>query len=250
MEDRELDDYLRGTSRLSAAYRASRAEEPPAEVDEVLLERSRRELRLGPKVAWSPFIRSWSVPLALAAVLVVSVSVTLVMYQETGEPLPVPAKPAAEGPVAPQSPIREQGAPVPLPAPAMTQAPPSAAAPAQIPAAPAPIPEPESVAARRQQRAAAADAARDAGAGAAPAAGSAAPAREMVPSALRAEEKAAPALRAKQEAARDTDLGTDPEAWLKRIEVLRREGRHADADVLLVEFRKRFPDYPEERLPR
>ncbi|HET9702342.1 MAG TPA: hypothetical protein VFP70_15620 [Burkholderiales bacterium] len=223
MEDRELDDYLRGTSRLSAAYRASRAEEPPAEVDEVLLERSRRELRLGPKVAWSPFIRSWSVPLALAAVLVVSVSVTLVMYQETGELLPAPA---------------------------MTQAPPSAAAPAQIPAAPAPIPEPESIAARRQQRAAAADAARDAGAGAAPAAGSAAPAREMVPSALRAEEKAAPALRAKQEAARDTDLGTDPEAWLKRIEVLRREGRHADADVLLVEFRKRFPDYPEERLPR
>lgn len=35
-----------------------------------------------------------------------------------------------------------------------------------------------------------------------------------------------------------------PEQWLTRIEALRKEGRQAEADALLAEFRQRFPDYP------
>lgn len=248
MEDRELDDYLRGTSRLSAAYRASRGEEPPADVDEVLLERSRRELRLGPKVAWSPFTRSWSVPLALATVLVVSVSVTLVMYQETGEPLPVPAQPAAERPVAPEVSARERAAP----APAAKPAPAPAIGPAPVTRDQAPVPQPreeQRIGLEREQRGLAT-----------PPAGEAAPAgREVMPAAPapqaaplvpRSEEKLAPALRTKREAVPDADLGPDPETWVKRIETLRREGREAEADALLAEFRRRFPDYPPERLPK
>jgi hypothetical protein len=35
-----------------------------------------------------------------------------------------------------------------------------------------------------------------------------------------------------------------PERWIERIEVLRREGRVADADELLAEFKRRFPAHP------
>lgn len=35
-----------------------------------------------------------------------------------------------------------------------------------------------------------------------------------------------------------------PEKWLERIEALRREGRKADADELLAEFKRRFPNHP------
>lgn len=253
-DDRDLDDYLRGDSRLSAAYREARGEEPSAELDEVLLERSRRELRLGPKVAWSPFTRSWSLPLALAAVLVVSVSVTLVMYQETGQPLPVPARPAADGPAVPQAPAREEAAPAPAlrpPTPAAKQPPPATADPAQVPAAPTTFREENGVSAKRRQRDTAGDAVREVAPAAIREGGAAAPALEAASPAPRTGEKMmAPAPRAKQEAARDADLGPDPEAWVRRMESLRRQGRHAEADALLAEFRKRFPDYPADRLPR
>jgi hypothetical protein len=181
--------------------------------------------------------------------LVVSVSVTLVMHQESGEPLPVPAQPAADR--APQPPAREEATPVPAakPAPAARPAPP-ASAPGPAPAVPL---------GKRIQ----VEPQRDLAPGvaqvreAAPAASESAPAvsseaRDMAP-AMRAapglEEKLA-APRAKQEAASDADLGPDPEVWVRRIEALRREGRSAEAEALLMEFRRRFPDYPADRLPK
>ncbi|HEX6828920.1 MAG TPA: hypothetical protein VF104_08070 [Burkholderiales bacterium] len=231
-DDRELDDYLRGGSRLSTAYRETGSEEPGADLDEVLLERARREVHRGPKVAWSPFTRSWSLPLALAAALVVSATVTLMMYEQTGEPLPVPAAPKADVPAAGprQAPKRDE--------------PPVRAAPAPKATAPAP-------AAPRAAEERATDRARQqAPAGSTP--GAAAPTAETAPDLHRLElkEMAAPAARAKEEAARGTDLGADPEAWVRRIEALRKEGRDAEADALLAEFRRRFPDYPPEKLPR
>jgi hypothetical protein len=35
-----------------------------------------------------------------------------------------------------------------------------------------------------------------------------------------------------------------PERWIERMEALRREGRVADADELLAEFKRRFPAHP------
>lgn len=35
-----------------------------------------------------------------------------------------------------------------------------------------------------------------------------------------------------------------PDQWLEKIVELRREGRGAEADELLAEFKKRFPDHP------
>lgn len=245
-DDRELDDYLRGGSPLSAAYRGARGEEPAADLDEVLLERARREVHLGPKVAWSPFTRSWSLPLALAAVLVVSVTVTLVLHEQTGEPLPVPAKPAPEA--LPPAPAKDQAPPpAAKSAPAPERARPSAAPapfPAETPVAPAQPAPAAGAAARVDEPAASAER-------------PAAPALRDAPAPAAPERKAAeaPAVRAKQELrkqepAGDADLGADPEAWVRRIEALRQEGRHAEADALLEAFRKRFPDYPAEKLRR
>ena len=43
------------------------------------------------------------------------------------------------------------------------------------------------------------------------------------------------------------ELDSEPAVrWLQRITVLRREGRRADADALLAEFKRRFP---EVRIP-
>jgi len=261
-DDRELDDYLRGGSPLSAAYREARGEEPSADLDEVLLEKARREMHLGPKVAWSPFTRSWSLPLALAAVLVVSVTVTLVMHEQTGEPLPVPAKRAAEIPAAtPELPLAKEKALAPPPAVRPGLAPAEAPERVRAPAAPVPFPAEKSAPAPREQRAPAAGARIPSAAESVPTPGAerpaAAPALQDAPEAQRLEQKAAdsPALRAKPETAKgqlakDTDLGSDPEVWVRRIETLRKEGRHAEADTLLAEFRKRFPAYPVDKLPK
>jgi hypothetical protein len=35
-----------------------------------------------------------------------------------------------------------------------------------------------------------------------------------------------------------------PERWIERVEALRREGRVADSDGLLAEFKRRFPTHP------
>jgi len=35
-----------------------------------------------------------------------------------------------------------------------------------------------------------------------------------------------------------------PEKWLEKIEALRREGRKAESDELLAEFKRRFPTHP------
>jgi hypothetical protein len=45
-----------------------------------------------------------------------------------------------------------------------------------------------------------------------------------------------------EEPKRDDETDT-PEKQLERIAALRREGRHADADKLLAEFRQRYPQY-------
>ena len=34
-----------------------------------------------------------------------------------------------------------------------------------------------------------------------------------------------------------------PERWLERIVQLRKEGKHEEADKLLAEFKRRYPDY-------
>ncbi|MGH8623699.1 MAG: hypothetical protein ACRET3_16350, partial [Burkholderiales bacterium] len=41
-----------------------------------------------------------------------------------------------------------------------------------------------------------------------------------------------------------------PEKWLARIEELKKQGRGAEADQMLSEFKRRFPDHPLAGRPR
>ena len=48
----------------------------------------------------------------------------------------------------------------------------------------------------------------------------------------------------KQEAAQPLHAPRSPEAWLAEIAELRRQGRTAEAEARLAEFRRHYPDYP------
>ncbi|NKB36746.1 MAG: hypothetical protein GKR93_06170 [Gammaproteobacteria bacterium] len=84
-EEQELELYLKGELDLSAIFRSGSKEEPALHVDDAIRAASRRELGTGPDYACSPFASKWQVPLSLAAVLVLSVSVFLTMQQDYHE---------------------------------------------------------------------------------------------------------------------------------------------------------------------
>jgi len=196
------------------------------------------------------------VPLSLAAVVVLSVVVTLrIQHEQPGieQPAPVrkeeqvarqaaePLKPAA----APDKPAAETVARAPQQK-SMTrkeaQAFPSspqdqAVAESRVAAAvPPPAPAPAAAPAPRMEEAPAlakrADAAPEVGA----ASGSVAP---PAPAA------AAPAMRAMQREriAGERTAALTPEKELERIEELRKQGLHEEADRALAEFRKRHPEF-------
>jgi len=236
--DDELEKHLRGGSKLTRAWREAGDEEPGADLDEVIIEAARREVRKGPKVAYSPFSRSWGVPLALAAVLVVSVTVTLVMHEEATEPLPVPM----DGPPAARAPATE------------AKTPPVAPGKAEAQQAPAPASREHARPDSREREASPREALPAPYAAQAPAPAAESAARKQAlpsaPESLREEgDLAAPAARVKvEDAGRAPEM--TPEEWLARIEELRRQGKEAEADALFAEFRKSYPDYPVEGRPR
>ncbi len=119
--DQELEKYLDGQSPLSRAYRAGRREEPPALLDA----RIRREAHDAVKRqtgAPRPWLTRW-VPLAAAAVVVMSVSLLVFRFERAESPLPaggdVAAVPSGEKvgrvAVAPAKPL-PASEPAPFPA--------------------------------------------------------------------------------------------------------------------------------------
>lgn len=207
-----------GDPRVSAAYRALGAEEPPRALDEAILAAARR-----PHRGWA---KRWSVPVSLAAVVVLSVVMTLRIQHE--QPAPVeekvlvaktPSAPPAPAPAAPVQIRKEAAAAKPVPAP---------------PAAPQPFPS-----AMHDK------AAEQAGGAAAPAAGVASVERSLsrrdVEAARMPESRSAPAAAGLMAA--KPALPETPEQELERIAKLRADGRHDEADQALAEFRKRLPEY-------
>ena len=280
--------------KLTRRYRELAREEPGAALDAAILAASRR-------AAARPFApRRWAMPVSIAAVLVLSVGVTLRMQQdqpgiETAVPeYSQPAAPAAAPEVTP-APSPPVGAPPrsskgegelrqtspkregPLPA-APSQKPkekllrqdsgvlqdekfqpapardslmkegaqairaepkPFADAPAKSIAPPPsePTAAPSPAAAQSPARAALPPV---------PAAPPATAAQPAAPSAMQSG-----ALRMKREAAADSARGlqsaplaaTEQERELERIARLRIEGRHAEADKALEEFRRKYPEF-------
>ena len=230
--------------KVTAAYRSLGAEEPPRALDEAILAAARRP-RISPARTWT---QRWARPLSLAAVVVLSVTVTLQMQLEQpgidGLQAPQPAPPAAERAQPPSLGQKEDQAkpqarlearraePKPFADASADRAPAAAAGPAttQAPAAP-PSAESGNLASRD-----------DAGSGAALAKRSAPAAAARPAPAQAAETASAPAAQSSAEQAAKLS-GETPERELERIAQLRAEGKHDEADKALAEFRKRYPDY-------
>ena len=99
-DDRELDALLAREGRVHAAWRDASTGEPPAALDDAIRAAARRAVRAGPRPAGAAFAARWRVPLSIAAVLVVSATLTLLL-SERGEH--VPGAELRSAPVAPEA---------------------------------------------------------------------------------------------------------------------------------------------------
>ena len=263
-EEREIEQ---AAAEVSARYREAATDEPSARIDAAILQAAREEASRGKGR------RVWQVPAAVAAVLVIGISLSL-MTHEVIEPLPPPgprgssadlakgngpslAMEAAKSPAKAKAdlgarPSRERSdrsdreserqsepAAAPPPPPATPEAVGQVANQAAI-APPAPAPSVEQNATTSSQEFARSSAAPASAVADAVShdklAEKKAEAREEVP--------AARSLRKERAAAQAEVLA--PEAWIRKIERLVADGHEPEARVQVAEFRKRYPDY---RLP-
>lgn len=72
-------------STLTAIYRAAAQDAPPAALDAAILAAARREVGARPRPAGLAFGHSWRMPLSLAAVIVLSVSLVTLVREEAPE---------------------------------------------------------------------------------------------------------------------------------------------------------------------
>lgn len=77
------DDKTLQDPQLSELYRALPDQQPGAAQDEAILAAARREAGSKPRPAFTPFGNSWRVPLALAAVLVLTIGLVQLTQQQT-----------------------------------------------------------------------------------------------------------------------------------------------------------------------
>jgi hypothetical protein len=275
-------------ARLDRLYAHAGREEPAARLDAAIRAAARKAAGARPQPLGAR-LRRWGVPISIAAVVVVSVSlVTLMREQGAGRwdasHSPAPAEPKAAAPAEPgraQEKARDRVEPAGRAEVASPQAPPAPgeragaassaddslrarglAEPSGAP--PRPVEETGGGVAPRAPGEAARAATRQAAPGAEalgkkktepraadvppePAAAlRSAPARaDQGPLAAPARDTSERSLAGNRLSALTKELENEPpESWLKTIERLRREGRRADADALLVEFKRRFPEHP------
>lgn len=102
-------DNLAPDPLLARAYAAAADEAPPATLDAAILAAARREVSAGPRAAVGApaaarpgSVRKWYVPMSVAAVLVLSVSLVTLMREEKGDELYQP--PPAQAPRSAESP--------------------------------------------------------------------------------------------------------------------------------------------------
>ena len=68
-------------ARLAAAYRAGARQQPPERVDDAIRAAARRAVAAGPRRS-ADRLRRWSIPLSLAAVVVLSVTLVTMMRED------------------------------------------------------------------------------------------------------------------------------------------------------------------------
>jgi len=98
---------------LDRLYREAVGENPPPHVDAAILAAARREVGARPRATPSA-LRRWRVPVSIAAVVVLSASLVVLVREEGGDPLWVPTAPAPSPAARPSEAVTE---PQPTPAP-------------------------------------------------------------------------------------------------------------------------------------
>ena len=275
---------------LDRLYRHAGEELPRAEIDDAIRAAARKAVGARPQ-ALGTRARRWGVPISIAAVVVVSVSLITLMREEGAGRLdesyaPAPAEPKAPAAALPveaqDKKAQDRAEPVGRARGVSPQAPPApaeragaASAPddllgsrqltvpssaphkpaeeaAEAPHAPAEaeraavrqaVPAQEALG-KKKTETPAADAPRS-------------PAATMRSAPLRADQRpmTSSSIETRERSLTDDQLQSllkelekaAPDSWLKTIERLRREGRHTEADRLLVEFKRRFPEHPVAR---
>lgn len=79
------DDGVERDAKLAALYRAAARDEPPPALDDAIRAAARRAVASRPQRVSASFIRSWRVPLSIAAVMVLTVSLVTIMREEAPE---------------------------------------------------------------------------------------------------------------------------------------------------------------------
>ncbi|MBI3375876.1 MAG: hypothetical protein HY017_29510 [Betaproteobacteria bacterium] len=243
---------------LSERYRASARDEPPAQIDAAILAAAQRAVASQPWPVEAPRpLRRWYVPVSLAAVIVLSLVVTLRIQREQPE-LALPDAPPAAVREKEQKTVEKTPEPRAAPPAEVVLRPAPKSAPAQAaaqPAAPgfAVDPKPRRDAgpppAAREEIAAESKPIRDAApapqASAEAASGRIAENTVELSAAAGARREAramsAPAPAAPQMALAKRELA--PEEWLERIAELRKQGRDKEADEQFADFKRRFPEF-------
>ena len=268
---------------LSRIYRDAEAPVPPQRVDDNILAASRRVAGAKPRSERSEFARRWGAPVALAATVVVTTTLTLMVFErqsdldatapaaqradqpsksKSAEPKPAARAPAT--PVAQAEARRDREEPRPSAGAAKNVRPGT-----EQPGFAANVPRAPETSRKEQTR--------PASAAAAPFSGERAGADQQAlsPDAQRAQEAPRQAPRAPAAAALIGDANTlresastlqragvigasagrgagseakerTPEKWLEDIRKLKTQGKTAEVERELAEFKKRHPDY---RLP-
>lgn len=249
--DDDFEAYLKRRTVLPGGASVDELE-PPTDLDARILKQAREAIQPRLSTAGGTKSSRWAIPLALAATILLSLSVVLNISLNTNHPhvatteqalstaanttsLPAPAAPAAPAasatpaaPVAPAAPASP--APDASPAPAATAAPPARVAEAAPAARAEATPPPPPVAFNAPPLAEQA-----------PAPAALAKAMSDAPRADSADTGARADRQFKRSAATEPK---DPKVWLQHIETLRAAGKIAEADAEMHRFRAHFPDYP------
>ncbi len=233
---------------LSRLYKQASHAEPPPALDAAILAAARAVA--APQRPPRPWWRRLQAPLALAATVVLAVVLTLSMDRNPPPDGEIPATPSGKE----RPPAAEQFAPASRnAAEALTPAAPAAGMPARKEAQRSrAIPEKQTPATSSQDSLQpAAPTAVQGAPGASTAKAAPAPAADAESTGMLGSERrkplAEPTLEAKREAATPLPQKS-PEAWLEEIRSLRRQGRLAEAERGLREFRTTYPAYqlPED----
>jgi hypothetical protein len=214
-DEQAFEAYLRGESTLSHLYRQTMASQPPAALDAAVLTAARQAVYLHPQRVWW---RRWIVPVSVAAVVVLSLSMVTWWWEEISTGLtdarhPNPAQ--THAPAAPQAPQDLQPAREPTP---------------HTPMAPVmPTPPSETRAPHRQDsyRHSESD-------------------RRQRASGF-AEEPVSTEQREEKKVGGQEESPLPPEEWLQQIATLRRQGQIAEAEASLAAFKRQYPSYPLEK---